>query len=425
MNHSRLLQSAQKQFIASTSKTIRMTARTAPWNIVRLLAFTQIVSWGSLYYAFAIVAPDIQREFGWRTEAVFGAYSLSLLIAGLLSTPAGILLDRFGGRSVMGTGSFLAGVGLILVATTHAQWQYFLAWALCGVAMSMVLYEAAFATINREFLQNSRKGISIVTLFGGLASTMFWPLTLQLNGALGWRDTFLAYGAVHLLLCLPMHAMLSVRRRDAAQTGMAIMDGTRDYTLAQAVRDPTFWRLAFAFSANIFIFSALSVHLIPLLQRFGHTAGTAVLVASLIGPMQVAGRVGEMTFARHARPQAVGTVVFALLPAALIVLVLLGEHQAAIAGFCILYGVSNGILTIVRGTIPQALFGRENYGAISGAMAGPSLVAKAGGPIAAAVLAGFDDSPRWLLGLLLAFSVVSLLCYLAAVKSHRGKAIVG
>lgn len=399
-----------------------MTARTAPWRIVRLLAFTQILSWGSLYYAFAIVAPDIQREFGWRTEMVFGAYSLSLLVSGLLSTPVGMLLDRFGGRWVMGTGSLLAGIGLILLATTHAQWQYFLAWTLCGAAMAMVLYEAAFATINREFLRDSRKGISIVTLFGGLASTVFWPLTLKLNGVLGWRDTFLVYAAVHLLLCLPMHAMLSTRLRFGNAAGAAT-EGARDYTLAQAVRDPAFWRLAFAFSANIFIFSALSVHLIPLLQRFGHSAGTAVLVAALIGPMQVAGRIAEMTFARHARPQAVGIVVFALLPAALLALALLGEHRPAIVGFCMLYGVSNGILTIVRGTIVQALFGRENYGAISGAMAGPSLIAKAGGPIAAAALASVNDSPRWLLYLLLAVSAVSLLCYFAAIRSRRGQAI--
>ena len=388
-----------------------------PWKIVYLLAFTQIVSWGSLYYAFAIVANDIQRETGWRTEIVFGAFSWSLLIAGLASAPAGMLIDRIGGRSVMAAGSVLSGVGMIGIGSTHAVWLYFASWSAVGAGMAMVLYEAAFATINREFLLGPRKGISVLTLFGGLASTVFWPLTLKLNGMVGWRDTFLIYGAVHLALCAPAHALLrsgGARKRPAAEA-----HAVRNYTLHEAVRDPAFWKLAIAFSANMFVFSALSVHLIPLLQRFGHSAATAVLVSTLIGPMQVAGRIGELAFARHVRPQTVGKLTFAILPAGLLALLFLGRHSYAVAAFCMLYGVSNGVLTIVRGTVPQTLFGRENYGAISGALAGPSLIAKAAGPLAAAAVVQANPAPEWLLAILLAVSVVSFACFLAAVNAKR------
>lgn len=390
-----------------------------PWRIVGLLAFTQIVSWGSLYYAFAIVAGDIQRELGWRTEIVFGAYSWSLLVSGLASTPAGVLIDRYGGRGVMACGSLLAAAGMATLAFSHSMVLYFAGWSIVGVAMAMTLYEAAFATINREFLLRARKGISVLTLFGGLASTVFWPLTLKLNSAFGWRDTLLIYAGLHLLLCAPMHALLSagVRRAKAAIAGVQ-----RDYTLHEALRDPVFWKLAFAFSANMFIFSALSVHLIPLLQRFGHSTATAVLVSTLIGPMQVAGRIGEMMFAHRILPHNVGKLTFAILPAALLALLFLGTHEIAIAVFCMLYGISNGVLTIVRGTVPQALFGRENYGAISGALSGPSLVAKAAGPIAAAAFIGFNSSPVWLLGILFGVAIVSLASFLAAVNSQRAVA---
>jgi predicted MFS family arabinose efflux permease len=166
----------------------------------------------------------------------------------------------------------------------------------------------------------------------------------------------------------------------------------------------------------------LSAHLIPLLQRFGHSAGTAVLMATLIGPMQVAGRMAEMTVAHRILPQTIGKLTFSFLPMALLALLFAGDRQFAVAGFCILYGVSNGILTIVRGTIPQALFGRENYGAISGALAGPSLLAKAAGPIVAAAFIEFDASPRSLLAGLLAVSAASLLCFLAAIRSRRAQA---
>jgi predicted MFS family arabinose efflux permease len=391
----------------------------APWKIISILSFTQVVSWGSLYYAFAILAPDIQHEFGWRAEVVFGAFSWSLLVAGLVSTPAGMLLDRYGGRSVMGAGSLASGAGFIALATAQSVVHYFAAWTLLGVAMAMVLYEAAFATINREFLQNARRGISTVTLFGGLASTAFWPLTLKLNGMVGWRETFIIYGVAHLALCAPLHALLAPRKQRAIRSDLA--HALKNYTLKEAVRHPVFWKLAFAFSANSFIFSALSVHLIPLLQHFGHPIVSVVFLATLIGPMQVAGRIGEMTFARHALPQSVGKVTFSLLPAALLALLFLGEHLWAVALFCILYGLSNGILTIVRGTVPQALFGRENYGAISGALAGPSLISKAAGPLAAAAELQISPSVYPLLGVLLLMSAVSLGFYLAAVKTSRGE----
>jgi MFS family permease len=391
----------------------------APWKIISILSFTQVVSWGSLYYAFAILAPDMQREFGWRAEVVFGAFSWSLLAAGLASTPAGILLDRFGGRAVMGAGSLASGAGFLMLATAQSVVHYFAAWTLLGVAMAMVLYDAAFGTINREFSQNARRGISTVTLFGGLASTVFWPLTLKLNGMVGWRDTFMIYGAVHLLLCAPLHALLVPRKQRMIRSDVA--HGFKNYTLKEAVRHPAFWKLAFAFSANSFIFSALSVHLIPLLQQFGHPIVIVVFLATLIGPMQVAGRIGEMTFARHALPQNVGKVTFSLLPAALLALLFLGERQWAVALFCILYGLSNGILTIVRGTVPQTLFGRENYGAISGALAGPSLISKAAGPLAAAAVLQISSSPYPLLGVLLLISAISLGFYLAAVKTSRAE----
>lgn len=391
-----------------------MTNQQEPWKIIRILAFTQIVSWGALYYAITILAPDIQRELGWRPEIVFGAFSWSLLVAGVTSTPTGILLDRFGGRAVMTAGSLLAGVGMIMLGMAHSIIAYFVAWTVVGMAMALALYEAAFATINREFTFSARRGISVLTLFGGLASTVFWPLTLKLNTLVGWRDTYLIYGAVQLALCAPLHLLLSGGPRRPGATGAAHV--VRNYTLKEAVRHPTFWKLACAFAANSFIFSALSVHLIPTLHRFGHPMATAVLFATLIGPMQVVGRLGEMALAHRILPQTAGKVTFATVPAALLALIFMGQHEVAIAAFCMLYGLGNGILTIVRGTIPQALFGRENYGAISGALAGPSLLAKAAGPLAIAALIAVNPSPYALLGVLFVASLISLASYMAAIR---------
>jgi predicted MFS family arabinose efflux permease len=310
----------------------------------------------------------------------------------------------------------LAASGLALLAEADSLAVYWLAWTVIGVAMSLVLYEAAFATINRRFAGAGRGVISNLTLFAGFASTVFWPLTQALDAALGWRATCFWYGLLHLLVCLPLHLLLG---REDARPAPATQAGPRSHTLGEAVRHPAFWKLTAAFAANTLVFSALSVHLIPLLQDLGHSARIAVLMAMLIGPMQVAGRVLERTLGHALAPQVVGKFCFSALPAALASILLFGAAAWAVACFCILYGLSNGVLTIVRGTLPQALFGSDNYGAISGAMAGPSLLAKAAGPVIGALLLGRHAAPQIVFGLMLAVALASVCFYFAAVRAQR------
>ncbi|GAB3441928.1 MFS transporter [Massilia solisilvae] len=385
---------------------------------VGILAVTQITSWGALYYAFAVVAPRIQAELGMGPELVFGAFSWSLLVSGLAATPVGVLLDRFGGRYVMAAGSLLSALGLAWLGSASGVVSYYGAWSLIGLAMALTLYEAAFATINRELASGARRAISTLTLFGGLASTLFWPLTSWLDARLGWRATFLWYAGAQALVCFPLHLLLG---RGGVSSRAARTASAKGHTLAQAVRQPVFWMLAFAFSANTFVFSAMAAHLIPLLRQLGVAAGTAVLLAAMIGPMQVAGRLCEMAFACRVTPQGVGKLTFATLPAALLILYLGGAQASAAAAFCILYGLSNGILTIVRGTLPQALFGSEHYGAIAGAMAAPSLLSKAAGPLLAAMFLHASGTPSGLVLVMLAVSVISFAFYLAAVRVARGR----
>lgn len=388
---------------------------TSQWRTIGILACTQIISWGSLYYAFSILAPGIARELGWSLTLVFGAFSWSLLVAGLAATPIGILLDRHGGQLVMGTGSVICGIGFFLLSASRSPVAYLMSWTILGLAMGLTLYEAAFATINRRFAAGGRQAISNLTLFAGFASTIFWPLTQALDGAVGWRNTYLWFGAAQLLVCLPLHLLLG---REQSKSAAPLHPARRGHTLAEAVRHPAFWKLALAFSANTFVFSALSVHLIPLLQGMGHSVRIAILFSMLIGPMQVAGRILERTAARNTAPRVVGKFCFSALPAALGAILLFGTQAWAIACFCILYGLSNGVITIVRGTLPQAMFGSEHYGAISGAMAGPSLLAKASGPIVAAWVLHEGGAPTVLVTALFGVALASVGLYFAAVAGE-------
>ncbi len=220
------------------------------WRTISILAITQIASWGSLYYAFSILAPSIAQTLQLRAELVYGAFSWSLLVAGLAATPTGIILDRFGGQWVMAAGSLVCGLGLIWLSRASGLLSYFGTWTVLGVAMSLTLYEAAFATINRKFHHKSRQAISTLTQFAGFASTVFWPLTLALKPSIGWRDTYLWYGVAQLVLCMPLHLL---QGQDAASGDIRIGQSAQHYTLAEALRHPAFWKLAMAFSANMFI----------------------------------------------------------------------------------------------------------------------------------------------------------------------------
>ena len=390
-----------------------MHSPVSSFKTLSILAVTQILAWGALYYAFAIVALDIGRDLGLRREWVFGPFSWCLLVAGMASTPVGVLIDRHGGRVVMAAGSLVCGIGMILLSRATSLAAYIVAWTVLGLSMSAVLYEAAFATITHRFGTDSRRAISTLTLFAGFASTVFWPLTLKVSSLVGWRDTYLYYGLAQLLLCLPLHLLLG-RHAPAPPAART----TLDFTLAQALRHPAFWTLAFAFATNAFIFSALSVHLIPILHGFGHPLTTVVFMAALIGPMQVLGRVVERMVEPRVSQQTVGKVCFSLLPGALLSLLFFGAQQWAMALFCVLYGLSNGIVTIVRGTIPNMLFGARNYGAISGAMSGPSMVAKAAGPLAIAAVIQSGSSTTMLFGMMFGISFASLLFFLLSIRAH-------
>jgi MFS family permease len=160
------------------------------------------------------------------------------------------------------------------------------------------------------------------------------------------------------------------------------------------------------------------VHLIPLLRERGLSAGDAVLLAALIGPMQVLGRVIELTLGVRFRPARVGLVALVLLPVALVALATAGSGWPRLLAFAALYGASNGVMTIVRAVIPAELFGREHYGAINGALSAPVIVSRAAAPIGAAVLWSSTGGYSAVLWTLIALAVVAVGGFALAVGNR-------
>jgi len=390
----------------------------SPWSVVWALSVTQIISWGSLFYAFSVLLAPIEQQTGWARDAIVGAFSLGLLVAGIGAVAVGLLLDRFGGRLVMSLGSLIGAVALAFMSEAQSLATFYVAWAAVGVAGAMLLYEPAFAVIYATFDLNARKAITALTLVAGFASTVFWPLTQTLVSGLGWRHTILVLGVMNLVVCLPIHTVLLPARgaqwRRSAGAARALRDHRR---LGPILKAKSFWLLALAFTANILAFSALSVHLIPLLHEKGFAPMHAVWLAALVGPMQVTGRLIEFTVGRRFSPRVVGLVALGLLPLALVALMFTSSSLRMGFAFAVLYGASNGVMTIIRATMPAEMFGRDHYGSVNGALAAPVVASRAAGPLAASLIWSAWHGYDAVLWVLIGVSVLAMVTFSLALMA--------
>lgn len=384
--------------------------------LVSGLGIAQIVSWGSLYYPISVLGDSMQRDLGVSSTLLFAAFTASLLISGLTAPAVGSLMEASGARAVLCAGSVLAAIALFLMARASGPVSLFAAALVAGVAMAACLYDAAFMALNQLAGNAYRRAVTGLTLFGGFASTIFWPLSQFLLGAVGWRQALLVYAGLQLLVCLPLHALLLPAQSPAATAA------TDSSPVPVALPD-TLW-LATAFALASFVLSVLSVHLIGIFRLSGLEAGSAVFIATLVGPMQVLGRLMELGAGNRLRAVQVGAVAFASMVLALAGLLLLqGASPLAfvVAG---LYGISNGLMTIVRGVVPAELYGRRNYGVLLGKLARPAFVARALAPftfpLALAVLGTG--------GAVLALAGIALLAcwsYRAALRQARSVSTAG
>lgn len=387
--------------------------------VIPALGFAQIASWGSLYYSFAVLSKPIQAELHLSQPEIFGAFTLAMLTSSLTAPRVGKAIDRFGGKRVLCMGSIAAATALLAMAGVGNLWTVYLAWALAGLAMPMALYDPAFATLHQIDAARYRRSVSTLTLFGGFASTVFWPLTTFLSGELGWRYTLMVYAVMQLAICLPLHTFILPRMAGRSATKAAAAASAPGVS-SEIARKP-FYLLACAFAAAMMVFGALSVHLLTLLQVGGLSVGQAVMVASLIGPMQVTGRVLELAFAKRLSAAKVGWISVGLLAVALTLLACSqGTVWLAIVFACC-YGLSNGLLTIVRGLLPAELFPQVPVGSLLGKLARPTQLSMALAPVGFAAVAssGMAFTGRVLLLLCLALLSLGLLIWATQSRSTK------
>ena len=356
---------------------------------VNALGLTQITAWGTSYYCLGVLAKPIGADTGWSTGTIFLGFSVALVVMGLISTWVGRLIDRAGARTVMSIGTIIVSSGLLALSQVHAVATYIAVWAMIGIGMRCCLYDAAFAALVQVVPSRGRAAISYLTLYGAYASTIFWVIGHYLNDAYGWRNTLLIFAAVNLVVCLPLNWLgLTWRETTVAPAADVKASATPDSAPALEGRLRVIGIALFALimSLNGFVFGVVSLQLVPLLEAAGLAGAVAVWVASLKGHGQFAGRLVEIFFARNLKAMTVARIAIGVLPAALVLLMLAHGELVLLVAFTVLLGASQGVITIVRGAVPLALFGTKGYGAVLGLIATPILLVNAFSPTVFALI---------------------------------------
>lgn len=353
-----------------------MSGRT---TIALMLGVAQTLAWASSYYLPAVLAEPMGRGVGMPASWVFGAFSMALLFSAAIGPWAGRIIDRVGGRSVLVSSNLVFAAGLVAMSQASQPVHIFAAWAVMGMAMGSGLYEAAFATAVRLHGQDARRVITGITLLAGFASTIGWPMTAYMETAIGWRGACLVWAALHLLIGLPLNALLpkpiaSDRRDESAPTTHVVVSAGD----SPAPQRGAVWILASVFAIAWFISTAMAAHLPKVLQASGVAFAAAVGIAALVGPAQVAGRLIEFTALKGAHPLLSARLATLGHPIGVLLLMLAGSGAAPV--FAVLHGLGNGILTIAIGTLPLLIFGAQGYGQRQGFLMVPARVVQAGAP---------------------------------------------
>jgi predicted MFS family arabinose efflux permease len=380
-------------------------------RVVAALGTAQTLAWGSSYYLPAIMADPIAHDLGISNNWFFAAFSASLVISGLLGPRIGRQIDKVGGRQVLCASSLLFAAGLALLGASVSVWMMAGAWLLLGIGMGLGLYDAAFGALGRIYGSNARASITGITLFAGFASTIGWPLSSLGLETIGWRETCFAWAAAHIVIGLPLNLALPRTESAAAPAGGP---APKPYIAI----DRTMVLLSFAFAAAWTITSAMAAHLPRIVEAFGATPTQAIFAGMMIGPAQVGARVLEASLLSRFHPLLSTRLACITHPIGACIIGVFGGGAAA--GFALLHGAGNGILTIARGTLPLAIFGPENYAYRLGLIGAPSRVCQALAPLGFGLL--IDPMGKMVLLVSAGLSLSALIALMALSRSRAADA---
>jgi predicted MFS family arabinose efflux permease len=380
-------------------------------RLVGWLSLAQLISWGSVFYTFALLVEPVERELGLTRAQSSLAFSLALLAEGLFAYPVGRWIDRGHERAVMTGGSLLVAACLLLHSFVHSLAAFYLVWTALGVALAATLYTPVFAIVTRRFPLDFRRAIITLTFLGGLASTVFTPLTAWLIDSFGWRHALWLLAAINLVVCVPLHA---IQLRHAPPPAAAA--GRERHSPAVYLRSPPFLLIAVFVVCTMGVTAALPAHMIPLLRGNGLAEAWVIAIPASIGAIQVLGRLLLFFFEHRFDLHVANRLIPVLIPLGLVALLAGAGHAWAALLFVLLYGLGNGMLTIVKGTAIAQYVNREHVASLNGALGLPTALARGVAPLLLGVLWTQDAGYTRGLWLLLAMGSVAVFALLLAQR---------
>lgn len=331
----------------------------------------QILVWGGSFFLMAVMADPIMKETGWTSQWVYGALSLGILVSALLAPLTSQLIARWGGRLILASSGLTIATGLFVMAWSTSLPMFMCAWAIIGVGMALGLYDALFATLGALYGERAGGAITGITLISGFATTLVWPVVAIIIEHFGWRATCVVYGLLLAIVVAPLY----VWALPADIRGFA--KGRKADSIEFSFDRCLYLLLTLIFALGAVIMTAMSVHLISLLQGQGYALSAAIGLSALLGPSQVGSRIVQI-FSRKRHP--IWTTLFSVMLVA-VGLLIVAIYPAAAALGLVLYGAGNGLRAIVRGLLPLALMSSEQYVLLMGRMSLPSLIGQALTPI--------------------------------------------
>jgi MFS family permease len=388
-----------------------------PFGTILALGVTQIIGYGTLYYSFSILAPDMARDLNWSTEWIFATLSVALLLGGLSAPWLGRAIDQFGAGRVMTVGSAIAAVALMACAYAPGKTGFVSALIVIEIAANLVQYGAAFALLVQASPRTAQRSITYLTLIAGFASTLFWPITTALHAHMSWQNVYLVFAALNLLICLPLHAWLShglaKGKAQKPSSTAQIVEGC----LGPKVRSFGFGLMVIGFSLQSLVSAAILVHMVPLLAGLGLGASAAI-VGTLFGPSQVLSRFTNMVFGGKLPPLALATIAAVLIPGGVLILILTAPSVVGAMAFAVVFGLGSGLFSIVTGTLPLMLFGSDGYGRLQGKVMAARLIVSAIAPFALA-FAMAHIGTLWSLAITFMLGAFAVIAFVGIARLQR------
>jgi MFS family permease len=371
------------------------------------LSCAQLITWGSVFYTFSLLMGPIERELGLSRAESSLAFSLALLADGLMAYPVGRWIDQGHERRVMAWGSAWVGACLLAHSFIDSLSGFYVVWMALGLGMSATLYAPVFAVVTRRFPNDFRRAIIIMTFLGGLASTVFIPLSSWLIQALGWRHALWVLALLQWLICLPLHAWFlkgAPQNFNASKSNPLPhidLNEKKKPAIGVHLKRPPFWLLAGFMLMTAIVSSALPAHMVSLLEEAHMSPAWVIAIPASIGVIQVLGRLLLFVFEKHLDVHAANKWIPCLVPLGLVFLVAGGLATWAALLFVIFYGLGNGLNTIVKGTAMAQYVSREHVGQLNGLLGLPLAMGRAIAPWALGLMwtteDGYTIGLRWLL----------------------------